>query len=149
MNGGKAQRGQTAVSSGDAAAPPRLRQLWRWLPLLAWMALIFFVSHQPARVLPHAGAWDFLLKKGAHFAAYAILAALAYRAAAGWPRPFLAAFLFTILYAASDEYHQTFIPGRNGTVVDVLIDAAGGLFALIVLALRKRPSRARTTSPRP
>lgn len=113
------------------------------------MGIIFFVSHQPAEAIPHAGAWDLLLKKGAHFAAYAIFAALAYWAVQDWQRPFFVAFLLTMLYAASDEYHQTFIPGRNGTLMDVLIDTAGGLFALGLLMLRKRQQRARSAFPRP
>jgi VanZ family protein len=43
--------------------------------------------------------------------------------------------LITVLYAMSDEYHQTFIPGRNGTVMDVVIDSLGGLTALFSLRM--------------
>jgi VanZ family protein len=43
------------------------------------------------------------------------------------------AFVVSVLYAASDEYHQTFVPGRNGTPVDVGVDAVGALVALLVV----------------
>ena len=95
--------------------------LRRWLPLLAWMALIFYFSHQPKGALPSYGVWDLLVKKGAHMVAYALLALLARRAGLELgPAAVLAA-----VYAVSDEFHQTFIPGRNGTVADVLIDLVG------------------------
>lgn len=115
------------------------KTLGRWLPLLAWMALIFYFSHQPKGSLPSYGVWDLLIKKGAHMAAYAALALLARRAGLGrGPAAVLA-----VLYAASDEFHQTFIPGRNGTVADVLIDWVGvalGLFLYPQLARsRLRP----------
>lgn len=38
----------------------------------------------------------------------------------------------SVLYALSDEYHQTFVPGRNGTFVDLLIDASGALVGLLL-----------------
>jgi VanZ family protein len=99
--------------------------LWRWLPLLGWMALIFYVSHQPAGEIPQFGIIDLLVKKGAHFGAYFILAWLARRALGRWDW----ALLLTAVYAISDEYHQTFIPGRDGNVIDIIIDCIGGLAA--------------------
>lgn len=105
-----------------------MKTLRRWLPLLAWMAVIFYFSHQPKVSLPSYGVWDLLVKKGAHMAAYALLALLARRAGLGLgPAAILAA-----LYAASDEFHQTFIPGRNGTVADVLIDLVGVALGLLL-----------------
>lgn len=108
--------------------------LKQWLPLLLWMGAIYFMSAQPSESLPDAGAWDLLIKKGAHFTAYAILVLLAYQAWGVWKRPFLSAFVIAVLYAISDEYHQTFVPGRNGTMWDVMIDLAGAFGGLIVLA---------------
>lgn len=121
----------------------------RWLPTLLWMGAIFVLSAQPAQELPDLGWWDFFLKKTAHFGAYAILAALVYwggmREGKG---TFLPAFLLTVLYAASDEYHQTFVPGRNGTIGDVLLDAAGALAGLSVI-YRSRIRQKRMLSPTP
>lgn len=98
---------------------------WRWLPMLAWMALIVYVSHQPSADIPQFGTWDLLVKKGSHFGAYFILAWLARFALGRWDW----ALLLTAVYAVSDEYHQTFIPGRDGNLLDVLIDTLGGLVA--------------------
>lgn len=117
--------------------------LTRWLPLLLWMGAIFTLSHQPSDTIPQFGVWDLLFKKGAHFGAYALLALLALRVTAVGKRPFthhplLFAFLITLLYAISDEFHQTFVPGRHGRFADVLIDAAGGATALLMLHFRAR-----------
>ena len=41
-------------------------------------------------------------------------------------------FLFSVIYALSDEFHQTFVPGRDGNIVDVLIDSSGALVGILV-----------------
>jgi VanZ family protein len=107
----------------------------RWLPALIWMGLIFFFSAQPS--LPSApGRWDPLLKKGMHVVAYGILTALYLRALRGSGRDDrvirVVSVVLAVAYALSDEYHQTFVPGRNGTWVDVAVDGVGilGITAL-------------------
>lgn len=102
----------------------------RWLPLLLAMGVIFFASHQPAADLPNFGLWDLAFKKTGHFLGYAGLALLALRAVVDKQRPYLTAFLIVLLYSISDEFHQTFIPGRNGTPVDVFIDMCGAIACL-------------------
>jgi VanZ family protein len=52
-------------------------------------------------------------------------------------RPVLTAALISLAYAATDEYHQSFVESRHGTPVDVLIDAVG--IALAVLLMRIAP----------
>jgi len=110
---------------------------FHWFLLFGWMGLIFFLSHQPN--LPHlpSGFFDLLLKKLAHATAYAILMGLWWQALKSI-RPvtgpvLILAFILTALYAASDEWHQTFIPHRDGNLIDVLIDTAGAglMFVLI------------------
>ncbi|MCP4423540.1 MAG: VanZ family protein, partial [Chloroflexi bacterium] len=86
----------------------------RWLPPLVWMGIIFFVSGQAKTDVPSFGGWDLLVKKGGHFLAYALLAWLLLRAMGEAERPYLYAFIITVLYAVSDEFHQTFVPGRGG-----------------------------------
>ena len=122
------------------------RRLFRWLPMLLWMAAIFFISAQPSQELPNLGSWDLFSKKLLHFIAYAILATLALwgidrgkqlAPSKEWG-PFLLAFLITLLYAMSDEYHQTFVPSRHGMAWDVLIDSCGGIAALFLIWWRKR-----------
>ena len=112
------------------------RILSRWLPPLVWMGLIFCVSAQPK--LPHVEeAWlDTLLKKGGHALAYGILAWLYLRTLQErFRRPAAAhviSFSLAALYGLSDEYHQTFVPGRNGTLWDVAVDGLGALGAMLL-----------------
>lgn len=97
---------------------------------LAWMAVIFVFSSQPKSDIPTFGVWDTLIKKAGHMLEYAILAWLWYRALGrlhGW-----AAWGITALYAASDEFHQSFTPGRHAQIADVIIDAAGAALGLWV-----------------
>lgn len=116
--------------------------LWRWLPPLAWMGLVFILSAQPD--LPHVpGALlDTLLKKGGHAAAFGVLAWLYLRALRGGGpsthRLRLLSLALTVLYACSDELHQAFVPGRNPRLSDVLVDSAGAMLALALEALRAR-----------
>ena len=117
----------------------------RWLPLLTWMGLIFILSDQTKTDIPSFGVWDLLVKKGAHFLAYGVLAVLALRAVGDVKRPYAIAFIIAVLYAASDEFHQTFVLGRNGQWLDVIIDSAGALTALMshrwgILPLFPKPS---------
>jgi VanZ family protein len=67
------------------------------------------------------GGWDLALRKIAHTVEYAVLGALLVRATG---RTGLA-FALGVLYAVSDEVHQTFVAGRMGSPVDVAIDAVG------------------------
>ena len=108
----------------------------RWLPALAWMALIFYLSSQPDLPGPPDPLWDLVFKKAAHFVTYAILAGLLARALAPRPGSATMALILTVLYAVSDEFHQSFVPGRMPTARDVAIDAAGALFALYGPRLR-------------
>jgi len=102
--------------------------LLRWGPVLVWMGVIYFFSSRPD--LPHIEeVWlEMLLRKGAHALVYAILGALLARAIQrdGWRGVALAAAM-GVLYAISDEWHQTFVPGRKGNVWDVLLDSAAAL----------------------
>ena len=97
----------------------------RWLPVLVWAGVIFAFSSIPS-LSTHLGTWDLVLRKAAHMTEYAILAVLLRRAtgSTAW------AFGLAVAYAATDELHQTFVPGRHGTPVDVGIDAIGALIGL-------------------
>jgi len=100
------------------------------------MGLIFFLSAQPD--LPHASAdWlDTVLKKIGHALVFGVLAWLYLRAL----RPRFhsrklvrwGSFGLAAVYALSDEYHQTFVPGRNGRLSDVLFDSAGACAAMLL-----------------
>lgn len=135
-----------------------------WLPVLAWMALIFTGSSD-AKSYQHSSLfvepllhWLFphmpqtqvdeihlLIRKCGHLTEYAVLALLLWRAlrkpVRNDPRPWnwreaRLALLLVMLYAATDEFHQLFVPTRTSLVSDVMIDTVGGaagLFALWIL----------------
>ncbi|MBP1610430.1 MAG: VanZ family protein [Acidobacteria bacterium] len=105
--------------------------IWRWGPAIAVMAIIFAASATPGPDLPTLGAWDVFARKGGHLCGYALLAAsLLHALTYGMEisrAHFIAAVCLAVLYAVSDEWHQTFTPGRSPSVYDVGIDTAGAL----------------------
>jgi VanZ family protein len=109
------------------------RALTVWLPVVAWAALIFVLSAQPD-LSTGLGTWDLVLRKLAHLVEYAILGALLLRAVVDR----LPALVAGVAYAVSDEIHQTFVAGRQGSVLDVLIDSAGVLIGILLLERASR-----------
>jgi VanZ family protein len=110
------------------------------------MGVIFILSAQPT--LPHHPdtLFDFILKKAAHMIEYGILSFLLSRALSQGQgtlsrSALVTAFVVSVLYAASDEYHQTFVLGRNGNLVDVGFDTVGSLVALLVVGSLGRKGR--------
>ncbi|HEU6444293.1 MAG TPA: VanZ family protein [Gaiellaceae bacterium] len=103
------------------------RLLSLWLPVAAWAALIFGLSSVPD-LGTGLGGWDLLLRKLAHATEYAILAALLVRALGrpGW------AAVAGVAYAISDEIHQSFVEGREGSPLDVGVDAVGVLVGVLL-----------------
>ncbi|SDS37876.1 VanZ family protein [Opitutus sp. GAS368] len=131
-----------------------LRPSLRWLPVVLWMGFIFSMStslgasENTARfigpflhwLLPYAAPdtiahLHFLIRKAGHLTEYAILALLLRQAIGGrGARPFVLALVIAAAYAATDEFHQSFVPGRTASAWDVLIDTAGALAALALAA---------------
>lgn len=106
----------------------------RLLAPIAIMGAIFWASAQPFTG-PDLAWWEVVIRKLGHFTVYAALAAAwiwALLPHLGLRRAALAAAAISIAYAASDEYHQTFVEGRHGSPVDVGIDAAGVLAVVAV-----------------
>ncbi len=109
-----------------------------WLPPLVLTGVIFFVSAQPS-LDSGLGLIDQIGRKVIHFAEYALLCFLFWRALQASTNPRRAALLAFVLasaYAVTDEYHQSFVEGRHGTPVDWLIDSAGAAAAAIWLRIR-------------
>ena len=120
----------------------------RVLAPLAMMAAIFYFSAQPFEG-PELAWWEVALRKLGHLAGYAVLCFLWWWALVGRvDRPLAWAAAISLLYAASDEYHQTFVENRTGTPIDVAIDAAGIALACLVIGRRwprpasREPARA-------
>ncbi len=121
----------------------------RLLPPAAVMAGIFLLSHQPGETLPLPALPG--LDKLAHFAVYGLLAATLIRAcrpAMRQTRPgrvAAIAIIWCLLYGITDEFHQSFVPGRFAGVGDILADTLGALTVSVGwLLVRRTGTRAAT-----
>ena len=96
------------------------------LPAVAYMAVIVGMSSIPGHDLPDLGLWSF--DKVVHAIEFGLLGILLYRALR-FPRPVWRPYLLTLLigipFAALDEIHQLFVPGRFCDIYDFLMDVAG------------------------
>lgn len=103
----------------------------KWLLVVLWAGLIFFLSHQTGLKSGLPERWDFFLAKSAHLLEYAILTFLLIRALQEHQltrkKILILAVILAMGYALTDEYHQSFILGRNASLRDVLIDSSGVL----------------------
>ena len=81
----------------------------------------------------------FVVRKGAHFSAYALLGLLIAMLLKEYnilkAKQFILSVGITFLYACSDEIHQIFVKGRSGEVRDVIIDTCGAIFGVLILKL--------------
>jgi VanZ family protein len=156
-------RSRARVAGTDARFQTRAwraSRLWRYGPLVAWAAFVLFASSanfsasNTSRIIRPLLVWlfpkiseasiqqvHFLVRKAAHFTEYAVLALLAARVfrtsslsaiRRSW---WLASFALVAAVALTDEYHQSFLPSRTGTIYDSLLDMTGGATALACLAL--------------
>ncbi|MEO5634435.1 VanZ family protein [Gaiella sp.] len=105
----------------------------RWAPVVVMAAIIFAFSSVPS-LGTGLGTWDLVLRKLAHLTEYAVLGTLLQRALA---RPGIA-ILIGGLYAASDEIHQHFVPGRHAAWYDVVIDTVGVTIGVVLWQRMRR-----------
>jgi VanZ family protein len=114
----------------------------RWGPAILVMGIIFIASNTAGADIPVFGIMDIVVKKGGHMLGYALLAASYFHALDNGKRKprilFLLTVLLAVIYAASDEFHQSFTPGRTPAVMDVCIDAFGSIIGMAVLLLLRR-----------
>lgn len=121
-----------------------------WLAVLVWMGVIFAFSHQAhsgAITERYLGAFNVAVRKAGHVSEYAVLFVLLRRALLctvdGAYYEFLVPLLLSILYAISDEYHQSFVAGRSSSPADVVVDSGGALLGYAAVRLWIRLSRQR------
>jgi VanZ family protein len=146
---------QSAFRARHAAITPRQAALllaWHWLPVLVWMALILVLSGRsdlPVRSNPvtgevaHTTYWS---AKVAHVVEYAVLGGLLFRAATARGGGFrLAPLPATVgvvaaatIFGAVDELRQSFVPGREPRLSDVVLDGASALGMVAVVLIRRR-----------
>ena len=114
----------------------------RWGPAILVMGLIFIASNTSGSDIPKFGIFDLLVKKGGHMLGYALLAASFFHGLDNGKRTqrfsLIFAALMAILYAVSDEFHQSFTPGRSPAVIDVCIDTIGSIIGISVTCLFRR-----------
>lgn len=120
-----------------------MKQYAAWLPVFGYMGMIFALSSMPGLVAPDASPLNRLmawtppqLQNSLHIPLYAGLAWLWCRALAlrnySPGRVAAAAITLSIAYGALDEWHQTFVPGRTGSLTDLMLDLIGALLAAIL-----------------
>jgi VanZ family protein len=100
------------------------------LKLVVWCLIIFSFSSIPSAKISDTNYIDFVIRKTAHISEFFILYILSYFA---FNKNHKWALLFSIAYAASDEYHQSFTPGRGPSPKDVLIDTIGIILGYIFI----------------
>lgn len=147
-------------------------RVWRYGPLLLWLAFIFFAStgefsaDNTSRIIRPLLLWlfpgiseekvafaHFLIRKAAHFTEYAVLAFLAARAFSTSSKDqlrrrwFFISLALIIICALTDEYHQSFVPSRTASIYDSLIDISGGLTMLLLYALWRWRKARKMKSP--
>ena len=104
-----------------------------WGPVIVWCGIIFYFSSLPGQKIPQPPFGGDVVSIAAHIFEYAILYFLVFRAVnssivkrkSNWFLPFV----FCLLYALSDEFHQKFIPGRTATIKDIGFDFIGMLLS--------------------
>ena len=136
-----------------------VHQYLAWFFVLLWMGVIFYLSHQSGNESGNLSSgisntflhgvqslfpfieidealFHHLIRKSAHFTAYFILGILVVHAL-GISKRIKAVFALIIcaVYAASDEFHQLFIPGRGSDVRDVMIDSIGAAAGISIYIL--------------
>ncbi len=118
---------------------------WRWLAVAAWAGLIFLLSAQPGLRVSSDPGVDGPTRHVAHIVVYAVLTALIGWALTRHQPPTLRIALIAgglaLLYGATDEWHQTFVPSRTGRPEDLIWDALGALVGIGALLLVSRANR--------
>jgi len=96
------------------------------------MLVIFAFSSIPSKEMPNFSWADLIVKKGGHMLGYGLLA-LSYAYGLRWDKKrWWLPWLLAILFAITDEIHQSFVPGRHPSILDVGIDGTGAGLALLI-----------------
>jgi VanZ family protein len=112
----------------------------RWISVAIWMGVIFAFSsqaHSSEVTKQYFGEANILIRKIGHVSEYLVLYSLVRWAAAPSTmasaiKKFWLPFIWSVAYAGTDEFHQSFVPGRSAAFSDVLVDAGGAALAAIL-----------------
>lgn len=136
----------------------KLRNVVKYGLVITWMTVIFCFSKDPATVSNEKSDFviesltsvgidvggifgkmsTFIVRKMGHFTEYFILCILlifALKSKFKMKSNYIISIVITFLYACSDEFHQLFVPGRSGRIIDVLIDTTGGVLAIVICTI--------------
>lgn len=134
------------------------KNIYKWIFVVVWVLVIFAFSNMPSEVSDKQSDFvinslnfigidiqslvgqlaTFLVRKAAHFTEYLVLNILIFNALGEnmkFRKKFILAIVLSFFYACTDEFHQTFIPGRDGKFKDVMIDTSGALFSYVIIKL--------------
>jgi len=103
----------------------------KFLPAIVWMCFIFYLSSGQTTAITGTTTQRFLILKSFHLIEYAVLF-ICFRLAGFSSKKSL---LFSYIYALTDEFHQSFVPGRTSLFRDTIIDFIGSLLAHIIIRL--------------
>ena len=136
------------IFSFSAKVAEDSEEMSRSVGMLIGKAVIKEYKEWPGkRQAAFAAKIDYPVRKAAHASEYALLGILLTGAIMDirkpWKRQLLACFLIGAAYAASDEFHQLFVPGRSGQIRDVMIDSAGVAAGIILACLAIRAFQCR------
>lgn len=126
------------------------KRKWWVVAALIWMIIIFLVTQLPYftgertasaihRTIAAQADYDIvgflnlLLRKATHIIAFGVLSVFLLKSMETLSYSYLLSLIFTSVYAMSDEYHQSFMPGRVASFEDVLFDSFGALLAMAIL----------------
>ena len=107
-----------------------MKKIIRFIPALLWMGFIFYLSSQQTTGIGGDSYWQrFFILKTFHLIEYSVLFILINFAINSKFYSIIASYL----YAMSDEFHQSFIPGRTAKFIDTFIDLLGIFIGLLIL----------------
>ena len=138
-----------AILDGKMAQMSARKLIARWLPAVVMMGIIFALSSLPSSRIPSYGPIDILIKKGGHALGYGLLGLSYYFALPKRLTKFyraITALMMAILFALSDEYHQSFVQGRSSSLVDIFVDGVGATIAIVVGVSYSSNSRSNSNS---
>lgn len=137
-----------------------MKKLKKWIYLIIWLIIIFIFSSQAnSGDITHniiediivtnnnsiINTINFIIRKLAHLTEYFILACLTISLLKEYTKKqkiiIITTIIFCFLYALTDEYHQSLVPGRSPLLTDVLIDTTGAIISTIIYYLRNKTKR--------
>jgi VanZ family protein len=147
----------SAIKSNSTSRAANWASVVLWAGLIFWFSTASFGASSTSRVIEPIPTWimpsispdqltsiHFSIRKLGHLSEYFIFAVLLSRALvrefeslSGW-RGVVITFLLVSLYAVSDEWHQSFVPGRTASSADVMLDSAGGFCGVMSFTAIRR-----------